>query len=67
MAVCKFVYCHRKFGPLSKIRLWYNIHLLVRSIRWRNENEETSPPSFKIEKLSNRVQLPKGIVISCLL
>ena len=41
------LYCHRKFGPLSKTRLWYNIHLLERSIRWRNENEETSPPSLK--------------------
>ena len=41
------LYCHRKFGPLSKTRLWYNIHLLERSIRWRNENEETSLPSLK--------------------
>ena len=43
------VYCHRKFGPLSKTRLWYNIHLLERSIRWRSENEETSRPSFRSE------------------
>ena len=43
------VYCHRKFGPLSKTRLWYNIHLLERSLRWRNENEETSLPSFRSE------------------
>ena len=43
------LYCHRKFGPLSKTRLWYNIHLLERSIRWRNANEETSPPSFRSE------------------
>ena len=42
-------YCHRKFGPLSKTRLWYNIHLLERSLRWRNENEETSRPSFRSE------------------
>ena len=41
------LYCHRKFGPLSKTRLWYNIYLLERSIRWRNENEETSLPSSK--------------------
>ena len=41
------LYCHRKFGPLSKTRLWYNIHLLERSIRWRNANEETSLPSLK--------------------
>ncbi len=27
------VYCHRKFRPLSKPRLWYNIHLLERSLR----------------------------------
>ena len=26
------MYCHRKFGPLSKTRLWYNIHLPERSI-----------------------------------
>ena len=43
------MYCHRKFGPLSKTRLWYNIHLLERSIRWRSENEETSLPSLKSE------------------
>ena len=43
------LYCHRKFGPLSKTRLWYNIHLLERSIRWRSENEETSRPSFRSE------------------
>ena len=43
----KDLYCHRKFGPLSKTRLWYNIHLLERSIRWRNANEETSRPSLK--------------------
>ena len=43
------MYCHRKFGPLSKTRLWYNIHLLERSIRWRSENEETSLPSFRSE------------------
>ncbi len=41
------MYCHRKFGPLPKTRLWYNIHLLERSIRWQNENEETSRPSLK--------------------
>ena len=43
------MYCHRKFGPLSKTRLWYNIHLLERSIRWRNENEENFTPEFKAE------------------
>ena len=43
------MYCPRKFGPLSKTRLWYNIHLLERSIRWRNENEETSLAEFKAE------------------
>ena len=37
------MYCHRKFGPLSKTRLWYNINLLERSIRWQNENVEPSP------------------------
>ena len=41
------LHCYRKFGPLSKTRLWYNIDLLERSIRWRNANEETSPPSLK--------------------
>ena len=41
------VYCHRKLGPLSKPRLWYNYNLIIRSIRWRNENEEASPPSLK--------------------
>ena len=43
------VYCHRKFGPLSKPRLWYTNNLLERSLRWRNENEEPSPPSFRSE------------------
>ena len=47
LEIGKALYCHRKFGPLSKTRLWYNIHLLERSIRWRNENEETSLPSLK--------------------
>ena len=46
-AISDLLYCHRKFGPLSKTRLWYNIHLLERSIRWRNANEETSLPSLK--------------------
>ena len=41
------LYCHRKLGPLSKPRLWYNYNLIIRSIRWRNENEEASPPSLK--------------------
>ena len=45
--ISDLLYCHRKFGPLSKTRLWYNIHLLERSIRWRNANEETSLPSLK--------------------
>ena len=47
------LYCHRKFGPLSKTRLWYNIRLLERSIQWRNENEETSRPSlnWKVQSL----------------
>ena len=37
------LYCHRKFGPLSKTRLWYNNNLIIRSSRWQNENEEVSP------------------------
>ena len=43
------LYCHRKFRPLSKPRLCYNDTLIERRIRWRNENEETSPPEFKAE------------------
>ena len=45
----RVMYCHRKFGPPSKTRLWYNIHLLKRSIRWCNENAEASSPSFRSE------------------
>ena len=41
-----FVTALENSGPLSKLRLWYNIHLLERnSIRWRNA--EDSPPSLK--------------------
>ena len=48
LTFCKeLMYCHRKLGPLSKPRLWYNYNLIIRSIRWRNENEEASPPSLK--------------------
>ena len=35
------LYYHRKFRPLSKTRLCYNNNLIERSIRSRNENEET--------------------------
>ena len=42
------LYCHRKFGPLSKTRLWYNIHLLERSIRWRTKRKRRNfTPEFK--------------------
>ena len=44
------MYCHRKFGPLSKTRLWYNIHLLERSIRWRTKRKRRNfTPEFKAE------------------
>ena len=44
------VYCHRKFGPLSKTRLWYTINLLERSIRWRTKRKRrTFTPEFKAE------------------
>ena len=41
--------CHRKFGPLAKPKFWYTHNLIERSLRWRNENEETSSPSFRSE------------------
>ena len=44
------MYCHRKFGPLRKTRLWYNIHLLERSIRWRTKRKRRNfTPEFKAE------------------
>ena len=55
------VYCHRKFRPLSKSRLWYTHNLIERSLRWRNENEETSPPSLKRQLFlrHSAVKVPK--------
>ena len=55
------VYCHRKLGPPPKPRLCYNTILLKGVFRWRNENEEPSPPSLK-PKLCLRhfaVKVPK--------
>ena len=44
------MYCHRKFGPLPKTRLWYNIHLLERSIRWRTKRKRRNfTPEYKAE------------------
>ena len=55
------LYCHRKLGPLSKPRLWYNNNLIIRSIRWRSENEEASPPSLKRRSFlrPSAVKVPK--------
>ena len=50
MNFTRALYCHRKFGPLSKTRLWYNIHLLERSIRWRTKRKRRNfTPEFKAE------------------
>lgn len=40
------MYCHRKFGPLSKPRLWYNNNLNERSFRWQTQKIH---PEFKAE------------------
>ena len=42
------LYCHRKFGPLSKPRLWYTNNLLERSLRWRTKRKRRNfTPEFK--------------------
>ena len=46
--VCRRLYCHRKFRPLSKPRLCYNNNLLGRSIRWRTKRRRFTP-EFKAE------------------
>ena len=55
------MYCHRKFGPPSKPKLWYNLHQLERSLRWRNTNDETSRPSLKLKSYlrHSAVKVPK--------
>ncbi len=46
------MYCYQKLGLQSKPRLWYNITLTERSIRWQNENEETLHLSLKPRSFS---------------
>ena len=67
------LYCHRKFGPLSKTRLWYNIHLLERCTATGNSGHSlrqdcgiisiylkgVSDGETKTKKLHSRVSGPK--------